>query len=473
MTDTLRFVDGIGGASVLDINNGTTYVLQAYPDFSPPRLKESISSSMLRDGDLIAASSYQNRVLNFKLFVNTANAAALATAIENLVRQLDQANNILEWRNKSTSAGNAVFFLTYRSPDIDIEDDPYDDGQAMVTLAVRAAPFAYGARVDVAGVVVASDPASANGRFLDVSGVLGDVPTPAYIETEAGKTDGFVLFATRRHDDPTLVTWYMQCEAMTQGVNTTTQPNNAAYSGAGNNFSRTTFGTPSTQQRLTTIGLGTRPLFGANATLEDAVGTYRVFARVKKSAAGTVGDIKIQFYMEQSGQGQFIGDLISLPAWNALMLVDMGLVRIPFSTYPQQIGVGAGEPPINAIDFSLYAQRDSGALTLDWDYVIFIPADEELTLMNGADPGAAMGTFDGPNDMVWQTSASLFAGGAIWSTTGVWKRAGSLPMLTPNQLNRIFFMSADPNLGGGALVDDITRTVTVTVRYWPAYLYIK
>jgi hypothetical protein len=285
----LAFVDSIAASPTvrLDLSGGTRgpFNLRDGSDFPPPPLKRSIPSSLLADGGTPTSATYDNRVISLHLGVMDSGefraADAAATQMQLLMRELDRPGNFLRYRADTTTA---VFFRTFRSGPDAVAWDPFT---RRATVTLLAEPFAYGLEQTLSPVTVTNNPAAgSNGMFLDITSPMGDVETPLYVAftngtSGLGATGRFQSgLAMRRRGTVATTPFFLQAEAMTQGVDTTTQVNSATFSGSGNNSSRCTFATATSgQQRLTINPWPT----GSSV---DYRGTYRVFMRCKKTVAG-------------------------------------------------------------------------------------------------------------------------------------------------------------------------------------------
>lgn len=420
------------------------------PDFSPPELKRAVVSSMLRDGDAIPSSAYANRTLAFTVKVERSSENLLAEALRDLHRELDRERNVLEY--KPDGATKSVFFRTFRSPqyDLDIDEDPAL-GRAFVTLALLAEPFAYGTRETlISATDIDNDPASVgNAMFYDLSGILGDVPTPAQILVEDASAVSLLLgLALRVRGQPGNLTHVRQAEAMTQGTDTATQPNDAAMSGAGNNFSRITFAT----NNLTTARLTLANFLGSVGV--DIRGTYRLFARVRRNGGAATDDYELRAQLGRTGGTITVSNL------TGPQLVDLGLFAAGDVVSD---GYGA-EIAVTSPTFVLNAQRTAGTGDLDIDYILALPADAAYCQVDfAANIGATdIGVLDGPQDAVYRTAA---AGG--WLKAG-YALVGGIPELVPNQTNRLYVVRSR-----SATDDRVADDLNLTVRYWPRYLYTR
>lgn len=447
---TFAFVDSIASSPTtrLDLNDGVIFrTLLEDLDLSPPPMRKSVSASILTDGATVNASAYENRVVHAKFQIQGTSADNLATQLRALMTELNRAQNIIKYQPGTTP----LFFRTMRSPDVEVDQSQQARFRMFVTCSIEAEPFAYGLRVDQSPVTVAYNPAAANGCYLDVNSVTGDVETPAYVAisaaTSALATTPSYL-AVRRHGTPSSFPLVYQAESATVGADTTVAASNdATASGAGNNYVTTTFaGTPTSANRLTVA-------FTAGNQVETR-GTFRVLARIKKSVSGDT----IQMSARTS---VFVANTVTLPTGTNWQVVDLGLVQFPLNEDSPTGYAGTYANLASDLTLLLYAERVAGSGTLKIDHVLAVPADEELCVFNPVSiwSGTNALVLDGPNDtMYWLMSGTSFS-----SISGA-SRAGSIPMLRPGN-NRMVFVE---NITGAVLGD----TSSVTVSYWPRYLVV-
>lgn len=468
MTVRCRFVDKIDASPTvrLDLNADPWILSRPGTEFPPPALRRAVADSgVLRDGSLIPASAYDNRMVRLALVVDTDSQDLLATQLQSLHRELDRAANILEYRSEGMT--NSVFFRTFRSPDYDA-DYSYPSHDSRITLNLVAEPFALGVRSDIAAVTVRMNPTDTNGHYWDISGVTGDVPTPAFIKDETtGAWKGYV-FGIRSHGTPSDMTFFVQAEDMTSGTDTSNPGGgpDAAMSGAGtNNYQRTTFATDATMRD--------RVIYNAGV-MSDAAGVafrgrYRVFARIRRSSA--TGTIKVQLSYDAGGTNSSVTTaLTTTPGW-----IDMGLVTFGATVTTPGYGVTA---PIRMDDLRFKAERTSGTSTLDWDYVLFVPADTALqTVDMGQGFSARDIAFDSINEAVYtlEDAGSPFDGGTyIFDDADRIQIAGGWMVLAPNQTNRIVTIFGS-TVDGATIYEaaGIGQTTDFVVSYWPRWLYIR
>jgi hypothetical protein len=450
-----QFVDSISATPTLrlDLNLAPWQTLST-TDLGFPELHRAIASTLLTDGEQVPASAYGNRVLSLRLQVNTALVDDTATEIQKLARELNRPFNLLK-----TQLGTApVFFRTFRSsPD---SWQIHTDGSFLnIDAEVLAEPFGYGLlETPVSAATLATNPASANGHLLDVTGVKGDVETPALIRWPASAVvaNRESLFAVRRRGTPSATPFLWQAEALTQGTDTTTLANDAAFSGAGNNYSRTTFATVATMAtRLTLSDLGTASV--------DLRGRYRVYARYRKNTAGDAVSLQIQW--GTSGGTVTTNTTFVTPNVATLVMADLGEVQIPRGQDPvTNLFDGVAVAASDTFHLAFRAQRVSGSGTLDIDYLILVPADDGLSIIKWVEAGPDHWWLDGGDNArthARNSSGQIASAMTPGATTPV-------PMLSPNQTNRLFMVY---EVGSG-LTTTLT-TITVTVSYFPRYLSVR
>lgn len=129
----------------LDLNSyvagGPCLALQKGTSFPPPRLNRQVSGSLMRDGELITAASFANRVITLRLAI-IGNATTAAGIISALNTQLDATRNWLRYRAHPDLS--PVAFRTWRAPDYEIDSD-WGIGIHLLTLTIPADPAAVSA----------------------------------------------------------------------------------------------------------------------------------------------------------------------------------------------------------------------------------------------------------------------------------------------------------------------------------------
>lgn len=462
MTDTrytVQFVDQVSDTAAIRLDVcGTVWTLSPDTDLSPPALQRAYAGSLLADGRPLTAAAYDNRLIRLELLLREGVTYDQAAAhVQALVKEVERPGNFLRWQ---PGTSNAVYFRTLRA---ELGRVVWNATQQRCTVLLPAEPFGYGPKVTLSNAVVNNDPAAgSNACFFDLAAanLLGDVETPLYLRFAAADVTSngrrTSALAVRRRGTPANAPHVVQAEALTPLTGTTLQANNAVMSGAGSNAMRSTVvGAMAT--RLT----GTHPA----AAGVDVRGTYRVFVRVQKAVAGD----GIQMQHEVSlGTPTVKGDTIAtLPADTSLRWIDLGLLQYPLGVDPVTDGYSGALLAADGMTLHVMAGRVSGTGTIDIDCVLLIPADDRFALLKWPQDA-------GPVSFVADPAASqvyaIAAGGQVSATAPV-ELAGALPMVTPGQDTRVYFVLDVGTTSTGG--DDKTKTTTITPYYWPRYLYVR
>lgn len=440
----------------LDLNDGATWTLHSDTEFGMPHLDRAIVSTLMGDGAQVPASAYGLRLLRIVANIQTLTEDLDAAELQKLFVELNRQSNFVKWQ---PAVANPLFFRTLRSAATTVHWDPV---LKRVEVEILAEPFALGLRETLPTISVSNDAAAvSNGLYFDVTAPKGDVETPLFLSTTATDLNQRVsVIGTRRRGTPAAMPFIVQAEALgaAAAADTTLQPNDPAMSGPGSNYWRVTFATqPSMQQRLS---IGTWPA----APSVDTRGTYRVFARVRKSIPGDGIALRLRAV---AGQYVVTNDLAATTFGSQLHWVDLGQVSFPLGVDPGTDGY-SGEPiPVRGLTFEVHAGRTGGtsAGTLDIDVLAFVPADDRLAVIkwpNLAFPAAFV--LDSARAMAYAIDA-----GPVVRSTELAQIAGSTPMISPGVTNRIAFLK---NVGT-TVVDDKTEVSAITPYYWPRYLYVR
>lgn len=343
--------------------------------------------------------------------------------------------------------------------------------------AAPATTGLFGMSVQMTGTPAASNtlfvdearmfqPGTQGGSLFDVTGIKGDMETPLVLRRSVTNVGHQSLFSTRRRGTPSRAPYAIQAEAMAVFTDTTTQPNDAGFSGAGNNYTRTTFATNATMtNRLLITNVP------ANESV-DARGSYRVFARMRKNGTTSTINVRLAF-----GQGSGLTAVLSDPlpvTWTTPTLAEFTmnatplLVTIPVGYDPVQDGVSGAEMKAGTIFMRLDAERIGGSDTLDVDYLLVVPADDRLSIVNWSDDPVPPPAFvlDGIHDMVY----GLSSGGAIDSGIPGYYVGGPPMLSTDGAINRVYFIN---EVKPATAEPVFPTTFTLDMWYWPRYLYIR
>lgn len=470
MASIIQFVNSIASSPTVrdDLNSVAGGLLVSVDglDLSPPPLRRTVISTMMRDGEDIPASAYGNRTLKIPLKLqgaSTTSTDVAATTLQNLARELARPTNIL--KVQLDGATSPVFFRTYAAPDYTFSMlRLLLTSNTEVELNIPAEPFAYGLKETISAVTVNDDPAAgSNGMFWDITGIKGDVETPLVLTLPTGNLydsgDPISVVAVRRRGTVANVPFVLQAEAMTLATDTTLPGNDTAMSGSGSNYARTSFGTNTSMVRR--VYLDTFPTV-SNA---DIRGRYRVFMLGRRSSAS--GVINVQLGHTASSSPSLVqNDKVATDTVTARCHLDLGLISFPSGLDPVHDGYSNNEKVIKGRYIEVRAERTSGSSTLDIDYLLFVPADDSLALIDWGDAMFTNDEFvvDGTHDMVFTQDNT----GALYSSRPA-AVAGGFPMASPGVTNRIFWIR---RTGRGATATK-TETTAITVTYWPRYLVVR
>lgn len=456
--DQVKIVDSVDGSAAvrLDLNDTTTWLTTYESDFSPSKLVRALSSNAMRDGGWVSVASKPLRPMKLVLESLASSADASELQTQKLTRELRRADgeNFLKWQ--PAGATNAVFFPMYQS-DVDVREVPGPANLRRYEAQVLVGPYAVGLPV-TSSVTLQFDPASgsANPCYFDVTSVKGDVPTPLFMKTsDSDIQNRGMMLAVRSRGNPANLPWYRQAEALGTGLNTTTAGGDATASGS--SYARCTFASPTMTSRLD----GDFP--GSGTASVDWAGTYRLIVRVRKSSA--TDDINVQYQVSGTGIG---GDEVATQQTTSWHLLDLGLVEFPVLSTGKRQGWGAAYPPAGTSIF-IQAERNSGAGTLDFDWVGLVPADECFATLLTTENffGTRSMVIDGVNSAVFTLSST---NEIIPDAIGFATFDGRLPHVDPHAANgsRVWvipgFELPAPAVSGSAVFD---------VQYWPLYEYLR
>jgi hypothetical protein len=206
----------------------------------------------------------------------------------------------------------------------------------------------------------------------------------------------------------------------------------------------------------------------------DLRGTYRMYAMVRGASTGV---FTLQWYLapNSTAAAAVTSDPVTFAPSNSSnrSLIDLGQITLPVGADPVNDGFSGIQKTPTGAYISFHASR-TGTGNLDWDYIVLVPDDpqrgDDFVTFSLAAGGANVDVIaDGPLDMVYpQTPAA--------TTLPTWYPipwVGRIPRLTPNQTNRFIVLRPDRAGVDINYADVKTRTTTVTISYWPLYLYAR
>lgn len=455
----LAFVDSVATSPTtrLNLNDMTNWSVLEGTRFDPPDIKRAVVSTLMYDGARYPASAYEDRVLTLVLQITATSADTAATQLQALARELDRETNYLRYEPLTT---NAVTFITHRSNFTTIN---FDEGSKQVTVQLLAEPFAYGVQTTALNAVtVTNNPAAATrGMYFDLEDVKGDVETPLWLKMVPGTfvDETITILSTRRWGDITLVPYFQQAEGMTADVDTSIQANDANYSGAGQNYMRTTFAT--TTAAATRLSIVTPAKFPPQN--EESRGTYRMFGRVRKSVSGDSIRARYEFGINVD----IVGDYVTLPTGTNRTWIDFGQITFPIGMDPVHNPYSSVAIPVLGDELRITAQRVSGSGNVDWDVFFLFPADDQLAVLRFP--------ANTPGDPVWDGSTGNVYFEAVGGSSELCVASG-----TPIQLegpDALMVSPGDNRVYMGILMtpgeqSDLTATTAVTAKYWPRYIHV-
>lgn len=460
--DLIQFVDSIDASPTvrLDLNDNSPWRCPKFVH-SPAQLRRAEGQNAMTNGGFVSSSAYGwGRVAMTLDLSGTQDAQA--AQIQLLARELDRSDNYLKYQPNGLT--KPVFFIVKRSNMTDVEDREAQTPKRRINVELLCEPFALGLRESLGPFTVNNDPAAgSNGLYFDLTGVIGDVAAPVLV-TDGTRLATTAALAVRQHGTPSDLVFFKQAESCSLGVDTANPGGgpDAAMSGTGtNNYVQTSFATtPTMALRLQwdVISAGT-----SDAARLATAGTYRVLVCVRRS--GAVAVIKARC---AGGSGSQVGKDVTIPATTDRQLVDLGAFSIEPAPAP---GGYASRATLAAAHFDISASRASTAETLDWDFVLLLPADESY-LTWSASATSNTGVIDGVNESVYnaEDGSTLLSGGGKVTPSNIPSVSGGFPLLIPGRTNRVFYVWSVASAPGLHTKSD---TASVTAYYHPCYLNIR
>lgn len=375
----------------------------------------------------------------------------------------------INWRNSggsllSTSTATvAVTLNTWTFLEL-FATAPASTAQAQITVSMGSTPAAgHTLHVDEARLRQAGD---VGGMCFDVSGVKGHVETPLIIRvtnTGSAPWNGGALVtavATRSRGMVANTPAFLQSEAMTMGTDTSLQNNDASFSGAGQNWARTTFATQAAMaDRLSIVR------FPATSSV-DARGEYIPWLRARKTVGGDTINVQLGYGYSDGGGANYFFDKVPIVDTNLQWWRLGGPIPIPAWWDPVYDGFG-GQLAARGLSLLLRAER-TGSGNLDWDCLALMPADERSCILDWPQvTGPDYWLVDGVNRLIWgqegTSPAEVFSGSGSRAIAD-----GDYPHVTPGETNRVFWMAN----AGDNQQDVLTHTTTLQYSYWPLYTWV-
>ena len=459
--ERIQFVDSISATATvrLTLSQAPWTVLVNGTDASPPPLRRAVAQTLLTDGAIIPAAAYDNRTIRLHLQLKTSDTTVSATQLQLLHRELDRPTNILRWQ--PDPALPPVYFRTFRAPDYDPGGTDHGIKLFEFMVSIPAEPFALGLMETITPVAISNDPAAgSNGRFMDITAVKGDVETPLIIKVPGASVTGKQgLFAIRRRGTPSAMPFFLQTEAMTMGTDTATSANTSAHSGAGNNNVTCTFATNTTSVvRLSTT------TFPASPSV-DVRGTYRVFGRFSSGTTSFSAAGILEHGIRATRNAEVTWTQLIGGTYQAM--IDLGLIQIPEGFDPVSNGPDGVALSVVGVPLKLYVRRISGSGNFVSDYLLFVPADDKMSIVNWGVSSPSQFVFDGTSRAVYGLDGS----GRVDDIAAAYF-VGDPPMVSPTAVtNRLVYVNdVSPT---NSVSDGVATTVTLSPFYFPRYLSVR
>lgn len=468
-TITWKFVSApeAGATVLLDMNrfNGSMVLDMGKAfDISPPALKQSFAVNSLMDGGRLTASAFENRVLKFSLGFqgSVAERIAMLAAVN---KELRKPRNLIMYRPHPSA--EPVYFRTMRSDQYGVANRGGAAEIWGIDCEVVAEPFAIGEMLQpIDHVLTSNDPlAASNGQRLDFPTIIGDAPAPAFVHiqwasgTWLARFKTFYLSARSHHNQYFVHSRQFVAGDLSVSVGDSFMFNSTTSSGG--SAAATNFASSNQFQERGTFDSG------QITDVFTVRGRYRVILRVHTSVPPS--SYAIRLLNEYLKTEQVYSKTV---VWDAgtdeWVHLDLGVVSHPLSETPNEFGYSGQPPGLGQMDFRLMAQRLSGTGNLEFDYVLFLPADES-TIMFSTHQANGDFVLDGPNEMVYgmYNSSPFDKENPFWyyleQNGSILPWRGAIPELVPDAPNSWYFFSRE---------GPITDLFTFNVYYWPRWLEV-
>jgi hypothetical protein len=116
----------------------------------------------------------------------------------------------------------------------------------------------------------------------------------------------------------------------------------------------------------------------------------------------------------------------------------------------------------NSLTLRVRAERTSGSGTIDFDFLLLVPADDRLGVVQWRRTGSYV--LDAANTPAYRVDTAQISSAASPAI------AGGLPMLSPGQTNRLYMLRT---VNSNGVANTLTTVSPVSVSYMPRYLTIR
>lgn len=421
----------------------------------------------------------------------TASAARQAVAKQLLAKE--------NWLAVIPSSPNKPMFLhTFRVAQEALQWNESDFGVWKCKVTVVCDPYLYGVPVTGGPVTINNDPAAGTNPcfFRFTAAILGDAPTPLYLEAAAADMRGRntaissqALGGGLSQTAPVL----LQNTALVSGTTTGGVAGSPPIAGTITNFTGDAAMSGGNYTRFNP-GLGDQGwltvLHGTNLLTSTLIGDYRVLVRVRSD--DTAADWALRLVQTAGASNTFElypGEQATyVRTTTGPHYVDLGVFRFPFGA-PQLVSAldsPYGNPGLSfALQVNWLDYHTAGTdPTIDIDCLVFVPVGQDQAVSNtygstAYDKSLPAATYKG----VWNglTGARyLLDTSSNYSPGVIPYPSGGLPVLVPGADNTIHFFRHvgtgynDPRTGGTTGTNDaLADTTALSWKYFPLYLDIR
>lgn len=353
---------------------------------------------------------------------------------------------------------------------------------AQGTITAETDPYALGARVDGGdlGSATSMDPVT-NAWGININNVPGDTATPLLLRLKDAdafsEAMGAFISVRRRQTPGNLVASALRRQAE-DGANTRSAAAHVVFSNlsgdsamSGGSFLRATFGDDYEPLATSTVTFAAPTLSGP-----DAPGVYRMFVRIRRTLVSNSQQVVLRAYV--NGAAITPEDIIVTANGAAIRVVDLGLVQWPSGSPPQlaaPLPNATGATPTRVtVEF---CRKSAGAATLDFDFMAWIPADEDGGYLDVDGPlgvpSAQYVVIDGYQHLAAITGSNPtgvygIVGQSYAGVTPTATWAGGVPQVRPGS-NRLFVVAGISGVHGWP----IDQTLNVAWSYWPRFTWLR
>ncbi len=431
------------------------------------------SPPMLGDPGGVGAD-YGYRTLSFLLVIRADEPRAL-TLQSRLARELMRDTHWLKFQLSPTAP--AQWFEVVRSSPGDVSLEmvrkDYEENEWRLAVSLVAKPFSVGAEVRMD--VSLSNVAASGGIARALTNILGDAPTPVSVQFAAD--DGTGPLATDR--------WapFLSIAPVSKWSGLEWFPASSGTLVAQTGLT-TRSETNGDRTWLTSATSGLRPVLRWTIAPKQA-GRYRVFLRTQKWL-GT-GPVRFQARMVDADGDALVtrtsvalsgeADTFGGQAWRN---VDLGEFAFPYGMTPDSASYTLTSSAAYRLELLMSVDPTSGIQSqVSASEIVLVPVElfesvgpaTSLRLNFHIRSSSQLTVLDSER----RTLVTKTAAGAIVGTSEL-TADGSFPMLTPGAINVLHFLrfAGTGQFGkyAGSGGDNLTATMTATLRYRPRYLYL-